>query len=179
MLNKFFRGVLTTTSISPMFIGIAIKKYNEIGKFNDPSVYGWIALFIVMVLVPFPLIRYAKRKPELVKEVRAQSIEPADQEIAGFLVAYVLPLITDIPKNKALLLFTVLFVWIAVIITHSYHFNPILSIVYRYKFYKVDEIINENCTRKSILITKKALLNCEEIKEMNLVEISENMLLEV
>ncbi|WP_297522143.1 hypothetical protein [Thermococcus sp.] len=179
MLNKIFRIVLTTTSISPMFVGIAIKKYSEIGRFNDPSVYIWIILFALMIFIPLPLIIRAKGNLELIENVSIQSIEPADQEIAGFLVAYVLPLITDIPKDNLILAFTLIFVWIAVIITHSYHFNPILSIVYRYRFYKVDEVINENCVRRSILITKKDLLDCEEVEKMSLVEISENMLLEV
>lgn len=138
--------------------------------------YGWMAallsfaLFLVLVCVW--VMRAAKRDLSP-NPVSIKSLKPADKELLGFLLAYLLPLargtgtvFEPVPLGIALAMF-----FFVVMSSNAYHTNPLLGLL-GYHFY--DVVVEEV---GYVLITKKNLHNTRAIKQV--VSITDYMLLDV
>ncbi len=99
-----------------------------------------------------------------------KSIKPADKELIGFVLAYLLPLARGTPF-EGFPLFIVLAVFFIVVMTsNAYHTNPLLGIL-RWHFYEV--VIEEV---SYILVSRRNIHNVRAIKEV--VSLTDYMLLD-
>lgn len=103
--------------------------------------------------------------------VSVSEIKPADKEVLGFVIAYLLPLARG--SNFEWFPFAVvLAVFLLMIMTsNAYHTNPLLGLLgYRFYEVKVDSVVY-------ILISKRHLHNTKGVKKV--VSITDYMLLDV
>ncbi len=126
---------------------------------------GAVAAVIVCLLVMHQAARQLSRNPVVIK-----SIKPADKELIGFVLAYLLPLARGTPF-EGYPLFVVLAVFFLVVMTsNAYHTNPLLGML-GWHFYEV--VIDEV---SYILVSRRNIHNVRSIKEV--VSLTDYMLLD-
>lgn len=180
MLSKLLEHVLVLTSISPVFLAMA---FIEVVSLQNklcgiPWFFLWLLLLIMSFLISRIVVRFSERNLESMP-ITVRSVAPADKEVAAFLIAYLLPLSNIITVNVWTEIFIVMLLYVAILTTSNYHFNPLLSI-WGYHYYEItieskDEDHSQSYTY--ILMTKKTVRNCKDIKRV--VQISDYMLMEV
>jgi len=173
MLSKFLEFVLVATSISPIFIIFSILEFLTSNKITYKSVI-WILLFLICIITFWGIKKFAERfLPR--QTIKVVQIEPADKEVSAFLVAYILPFLGISKTSLSFEIAIVIVLYIVVLTSSNYHFNPILSLL-GYHYYQIT--ISENGYSYSyILMTKKTIKDCKNIKTVILI--SDYMVLEV
>jgi len=134
-------------------------------------------LFVVLIPISWFIIKFSERKLEVLP-INIKSIAPASREVAAFLVAYILPLLNIVDLNEWAIIFIVILLYVAMLTTSNYHFNPVLSLFFGYHYYEVkikDENDGESTTY--ILMTKRTIRSCKNIRKV--VQVSDYMLMEV
>jgi len=128
-------------------------------------IFGSLGLVIFCVVIMHLASKGLARHPVTIK-----SIKPADKELIGFVLAYLLPLARGTPF-EAYPLFVVLAVFFLVVMTsNAYHTNPLLGIL-GWHFYEV--VIEEV---SYILVSRRNIHNVLAIK--NVVHLTDYMILD-
>jgi len=174
MISKFLENIFVLTSISPVFLAIWLGKVARSGSYMK-GIF-WLILFILLIPVAWGIIKFSEKKLEILP-IRIKSIAPADREVAAFLIAYILPLLSIINVNNLIILFIVGLLYISMLTTSNYHFNPVLSLFFGYHYYQVEIEGRDGERITYILMTKKTIKNSKNIK--NIVQVSDYMIMEV
>jgi len=174
MISKFLEHVFVLTSISPVFLAIWLGEFVKTGNYENGLF--WLILFIVLIPISWGIIKFSEKKLEILP-IKVKSVAPADREVAAFLIAYILPMLNIVNLNIWTIIFIVGLLYIAILTTSNYHFNPILSLFFGYHYYEVE--IEENNGEKTtyILMTKKTIRSSRNVKKV--VQVSDYMLMEV
>jgi len=174
MISKFLEHVFVLTSISPVFLAIWLGEFVKTGNYENGLF--WLILFIVLIPISWGIIKFSEKKLEILP-IKVKSVAPADREVAAFLIAYILPMLNIVNLNIWTIIFIVGLLYIAILTTSNYHFNPILSLFFGYHYYEVE--IEENNGEKTtyILMTKKTIRSSRDVKKV--VQVSDYMLMEV
>ncbi len=170
MLSKLSKLFLTSTSLAPLFLTLWFIEFSTNWDFG--AGLRFLIIAIILTTICGVLIFIAKSKLESFP-IQVSSIKTADKEIIGFVLVYLLPLISKsaLEINNSVLYFILFLFFIIVFTTHSYHFNPLLGF-WGYHFYEVT-ISGEI---SYVLISRKDLRNCKEINKV--VLLSEYIILE-
>lgn len=114
----------------------------------------------------------ATRQLEVV-DCRLSSIKTADTQIVGYVLSYLVPLanISSAKLDPLVLGFVALFFLFIVGTSHSYHFNPLMSLL-GYHFYEITD-----SGVSYVLITRRGLRSTK--KTAHVVQLSEYILLDV
>lgn len=153
-MSFFAKCLLVATSLSPVLGAAAIRQFTQ----GIPwTCWIWWLIFGVMLIVLCKgLLLYAERNVQTCI-LHTVEFERKDQEVLTFLFIYLLPFI----RSDGLAFFQdwitsvyVLAIIIACIVySGAYHFNPVMQLVWRYRFFSVrDEFGVPN-----LLISKKDL----------------------
>ena len=155
-LPKFF---LTLSCISPVFltygyIACIHKDYYICISFCAAAIFTAISCLLTLRFVAYKT--YAEN-------INVTSFKPADKEISGYFVSYLMPLVstTDAFYSEAIGIFFIVAFFIFIFFSKSFYSNPILSL-FRYKFYEVT-IASGGCL---LLITRKNMVNINDVKKV-------------
>jgi len=176
MISNLLRFVLVSATISPILIALAIQ--NFLAGHIIVSIICLLA-FIGTALATNAIIETSKRELEKIP-IHIKSVAPADQEVTVFLFAYILPLVSTTAAFSWLIYFSVFLLYWAAFTTNTYHFNPVVSLLWRYHYYSVtieDTSGEGKYAYTYVLMTKKDIYQCKDIHDV--VQVSEYMLLEV
>ncbi len=135
-MSKLAKLLLAFTAFAP-----ALLTYAGVSALNSEYCHAIWFLFAcaVLVVLCIDLLSIAKTRVQS-KSFRASAVETVDNEVFGFLLVYLLPLITrDLAAYNwpAWILVTFLFC-LVVAVGYGYHFNPLLTLL-GYHFYRVTE----------------------------------------
>ena len=167
MLRILPKVLLVATSFAPVMLTSAAvsfwKKETTTGFVLVATAFAAVG---VCVLVMSAAARKLSRNPVTIK-----SIKPADKEIIGFVLAYLLPLARGSQFENFPLIVVLAVFFLVVMTSNAYHTNPLLGLL-GYHFYEVtiDEI-------GYILVSRRTLHNTRAIKEV--VSLTDYMLLDV
>lgn len=170
MLTRLAKLALVTTAFAPILVTVAFVAYSR-EQFCPVGVYSLLAAGS-LILLCWCIILTARARLERLS-FTVTSLKTVDQEVLGFVVTYLLPLIAAEPLKFDVL--TILFMtsifFVVIYGTHSYHFNPILGI-FGFHFYEVQTTGNITY----VLLTKRDLRNTKNVSQV--VQISEYMVLD-
>lgn len=172
MLNIFAKCLLVSTSLSPVLGAMAINQF-ECGKPWTTWIW-WLGVALLLVVICWALLKYAAKEAQkhlfYIKE-----FERKDQEILTFLFIYLLPFIRSGNSTFASEWLTSIFILIVIIIaiaqTDAFHFNPVMRLLFGYRFYAAKNRHGVS----NLLISKKDLRRPE--KEVQTVRLSWNIYL--
>ena len=174
MISKFLEQILVLTSISPVFLSIWLSKIIKSGNYQDGII--WLVIFVILIPIAWGIITFSRTKLEVLP-IEIKSITPADREVAAFLIAYIFPILSFVNLNLWAILFIVGLLYVSMLTTSNYHFNPVVSLFLGYHYYEV-EIEESNGGRTTyVLMTKRTIRNAKNIRKI--VQISDYMLMEV
>ena len=166
MLRIFPKLLLVATAFAPVMLTSAIVSFS---KKETRAGLLLTAVTIVAVAMCVVVMRAAAQKLAR-NSVTIKSIKPADKEIIGFVLAYLLPLARG-SQFEILPMLVVLAVFFLVVMTsNAYHTNPLLGLL-GYHFYEVtiDEI-------GYVLVSRRSLHNTRAIKQV--VSLTDYMILD-
>jgi len=171
VLSKLAKLLMVLTSFAPVLMTVSFDQWRR-GAWM-PLGMLCLASAITCGLLCSLVLQFSKRHLE-VMSFQVKSLRTADQEIVGFVIAYLLPLVsTSADDAKTSILWFVLAVFALVVwCTNSYHFNPLLSFV-GYHFYEV----TDEQQISYVLVTRKSLREAKALSQV--VQISEYMILEI
>lgn len=163
--------MLVLTSLSPVLITYAFILFLENESWKKISIV--LLAITVLVLLCTLILRICKRRMEVIN-FPIESIKTADSELIGFFIAYLMPFVTfsSDEHSEVILIFIICLFILIIWGTHSYHTNPLLTIM-GYHFYEVTTPQNVSY----LLVTKRDLRNTKSIKKV--VQISDYMVLDV
>ena len=166
MLRFLPKLLLVATAFAPVMIIFAVVYWFD--NQHDLA-YKLLAGALILVIVCVAVIRLAAQ--QLAKNpVTIKTIKPADKEIVGFVLAYLLPLARG-SQFDGVPMFVVLGVFFLVIMTSdAYHTNPLLGLI-GHHFYEVT-IEDVGYT----LLSRRNLHNTKAIKAV--VSLTDYMLLD-
>lgn len=184
MLNKFSKLALVSTALAPICLTQWFVELNNVWQrslsFSENLTAQWqtgIGYFfaaIVLSALCFGLVQLSASRLGLERlPVKIKSVKTVDNEIVGFLLVYLLPLIN---QGQGAISFPVL-VFIAVMFffivynSHAYHFNPLLGF-FGYHFFEVT--IEGDITY--VLITRQNITDCKAVSQV--VQLTEYMILD-
>lgn len=170
MLSLFARILLVVTSLAPAVVTYALA---GAAPGASPALrISLIAAAVVFVGVCLAVLRFAARHVQR-RPLQVSSIKNTDQEVLGFVLAYLLPLISQqtLQVNLAVALFVIALIFVSVLSSSAYHFNPLLGL-FGYHFYEV----TDNAGVTYVLLTKRAIRQAPGVDRI--VEVSDHLLLE-
>jgi len=170
-MNKISKMLLVSTSFAPILITFSFVKYLSGEKIY--KLWPYAVVIIGLVIICLCLLYYSKNYIQE-EAFTVTSISTADGEVVGFIIAYMLPLLSlTIPViDIRVIYFIALMFFIVIWTTNSYHINPLLSLV-GYHFYEVS--CDDNVTY--LLLTKKELRKTTTVSTV--VHLTEYMILDV
>lgn len=170
MLSGLMKYILVATSMSPVLIIFYGVKVVEDSCWKSGIIFLIIA--VILLCACLLLLNLSKRKLEVL-DINVTSVKNADHNIISFLLVYLLPVLDIVKKDNVYVYGFILIVFFVIIInSNTYHFNPLLSL-FGYKFYE----ISSDGNMSYILITKKAILNINDVKQV--VHLSNYMVLAI
>jgi hypothetical protein len=168
MLNSIAKLLLVLTSFAPVLLTFSFIQYRHTAFY--PAGLACLLVAVGLCLLCILIIRAARQQLETMT-FAVNSVKTADTEIVGFVVAYLLPLVTtavEVPVILFVLGIFLLVVWS----TNSYHFNPLLSL-FGYHFYEVQ---SSNAVTY-VLVTRRTMRDAHRIARV--VLLTEYMVLDV
>lgn len=172
MLSRIAKIFLVLTSVAPAVLTYAVAAV-FMGEITIAT--KLLGTVIILVLFCIAILRYARHNLEKMN-LRATSVEVADQESIGLLLVYLLPLLrpqfefTEINLWMCFIFLLVFALFLSV--SYGYHFNPLLGFL-GWHFYKIKT--QEGVTY--VLITKKRLRSVTETIEIG--QLTEYILIDV
>jgi hypothetical protein len=166
MLRILPKFLLVATAFAPVMLTSAVVAFTK--KETSVGILLLAATLAAVAICVFVIKAAARDLPR--NPVTIKSIKPADKEIIGFVLAYLLPLARG-SQFENLPLIVVLAVFFLVVMTsNAYHTNPLLGLL-NYHFYEVtiEEI-------GYVLVSRRSLHNTRMIKEV--VSLTDYMLLD-
>lgn len=179
MLRFLPKFLLVATAFAPVMLTSAyVSWWKAKGDKHDwyeslriawPSMWPLIfGAFLCVVICLIVMNRAAKQLAP--NAVVIKSIKPADKELIGFVLAYLLPLARGTPFESYPLLVVLVVFFIVVMTSNAYHTNPLLGIL-GWHFY---EVVIEDVSY--ILVSRRNLHHVRAIKEV--VNLTDYMLLD-
>lgn len=171
MLSKLAKLLLVLTSLAPILFSFSFVSWLRGRPWLEVVTYLLVAACLTVIAVA--IIRQSRR--HLTKStIQIESLKTVDKEIIGFLLAYLLPLVSHplapvIDWRVGAFVLAIFFV--VVWGTHSYNFNPLLGIL-GFHFFEV----TTSAKVTYVLITRQDLYNTRNVTDV--VQISEYMLLD-
>nr|WP_300309236.1 hypothetical protein [Halomonas sp.] len=158
-LGPLPKTALTATCVAPILF-----TYSFIAAKSSMPFLSAVLLSSTLILgLICSLTLKLVEKKSYCENITITSFRPADKEISGYFVSYLIPLMGATSEFFTLatsLFFGALF-FIFVWASKSFYTNPLLSI-FGYKFYE----ISLSTGNTLLLITKKQLVNCSQIKKI-------------
>ena len=166
MMNSFAQFFLVATSLSPVLFAIAISRF-ECGQ--PWKGYIWLGIIaFLMVVVCRALLKYMEKKAQS-HLIYIQEFERKDQEVLTFLFIYLLPFIrsgcSTFASEPLTSVYVLIIIFIALVQARAFHFNPVMRLLFGYRFYAV----KDQRGMSNLLISEKDLRQPgEEIKTVAL-----------
>ena len=166
MLGISPKFLLAATAFAPVLFTTALVCF-----INHEFWQGFALLLIVLVCWRVCVAVLGKAKLQLPQQmVSLKSIKPADKELVGFVLAYLLPLargsaFQPLPLSIAMAMF-----FFVVMTSNAYHTNPLMALV-GYHFY---EVVIEDVGY--VLVSRQTLHNTPSINRV--VHLTDYMLLD-
>lgn len=163
MLSVLMKFALVLTSIAPIGLTLSFLLYQN----NEEVLWSIFALFCSLSLCAIChqiIISSAKKLNKTT--IAAASIKPADKEISGYFVAYMLPVLGGgkyFLEPSTFLFFALMF-FVFIWASKSFYANPVLAVC-GYKFYEVQLTNGANL----LFITKKNLNKPADISKVNYI----------
>lgn len=170
-MNKFAKFLLVSTSFAPILFTYAFVML--INNCSFISIVPFLVIGVSLVIICFLLLHYAGNNFER-ESFEITSISTADGEVLGFMIAYLLPLLSLMNPSidwKVITFIGVLF-FVVIWTTNSYHINPLINFG-GYHFYEVTEANNVTY----LLLTKKELRKTSNVNTV--VHLTEYMIMDV
>ncbi len=153
MLNTFAKFLLVSTSLAPVLGAVAV---NQIAHRESWLSWGsWLAAALLLVFLCWAMLHYAATNAQehyfYIKE-----IEQNDKEALAFLLAYLLPFVSQ--ENMAFTgewltgAYVLGIIFLVIVHAGAFHFNPVMGLL-GYHFYGVKN--TEGVSR--LLISKNEL----------------------
>jgi hypothetical protein len=167
MLRILPKFLLVGTAFAPVMLTSAVvsfwKKEFRVGVFL--LIVACSAVVICVVVMKLAAKKLAKNS------VTIKSIKPADKEIIGFVLAYLLPLARGSQFETLPLVVALAIFFLVVMTSNAYHTNPLLGLL-GYHFYEVtiDDV-------GYVMVSTRTLHNTKMIKEV--ASLTDYMLLDV
>jgi len=167
-MSGFIKFILAATAFAPIFLIYAIVSF-----FNGNPWGSLISLGIALRLLGLCLLVLCCAKKCLGEMTfRPATVEPVDGESLGFILIYLLPLITnDLATDGLALLCAAVLLCVMVAASYNYHFNPLLSLL-GYHFYKAT--VTRGVTH--ILITRQPIHKPDE--DLRVVKLAQCVLIQ-
>lgn len=166
MLRILPKILLVSTAFAPVLLTMAAMDIHERHYERGGLLLGLTALAVIACLMVMHLARKNLARHRIV----VKSIKPADKELVGFVLAYLLPLARG-SLFEGFPLLVVLTVFFLVIMTsNAYHTNPLLGLL-GWHFYEV--VIDDV---GYVLVSRRNLHNVRAVKDV--VTITEYMILD-
>lgn len=163
MLSILMKFALVLTTIAPIGLTLSFLLYQS----NDQKLWSLFVLFCSLSLCAICHQIIISSAAKLNKTtVTAVSIKPADKEISGYFVAYMLPVLGG---GKYFLepftfAFFALMFFVFIWVSKSFYANPVLAIC-GYKFYEVQL----NNGGSLLLITKRVISKPADIGKVSYI----------
>jgi hypothetical protein len=184
MLNKLAKLALVSTALAPICLTLW---FVEISKAWQPALpwsgniaahwqvgIGFLLATLILSGLCYGLV-WLSASPYGLEPlpVSIKAVKTVDNEIVGFLLVYLLPLINQSQSSISLpvLVFVAVIFFLIVYNSHAYHFNPLLGF-FGYHFFEVT--IEGDITY--VLITRKNITNCKNV--LQVVQLTEYMILD-
>ncbi len=138
MLNRFAKLLLVGTSLAPILLTWAFADW----RVNGPSPRQGTAVSIAVLLaILCGLVVAGAARTLGDMRFTAASVKTADSEVVGFIVAYLLPLVSSSGRefDPLLLAFVTFLLALIVWSTNAYSVNPLLSL-FGYHFYEISNV---------------------------------------
>ena len=140
MLNILAKGLLVSTSLSPV-LGAVVVNQIERGE-SWTSWIWWLVAAFLLVSLCWLLLKYATMRFQR-DTLHIKEFERKDQEILTFLFIYLLPFLQSKQSTYANEWLTGVYILTIIIlaIAHAgaFHFNPIMRLLFHYRFYAVKD----------------------------------------
>ena len=156
MLNIRAKFVLVATSLSPVLGAVAVSQFEL--RESWKSWEWWLVAMgaLVLPVLCWALLMYAKKNaPKQLFYIR--EFERKDQEMLVFLFIYLLPFIRSANPTFASEWLTSVYVLSIIIIAVAYadafHFNPVMRMLFGYRFYAA----KDGAGISNLLISKRDL----------------------
>ncbi|MDO5163087.1 hypothetical protein PSM73_13975 [Legionella pneumophila] len=183
MINKLTKVMMVATSLAPILLTLWFISINSVWdnnltfwlniKMHYSSGIIYLISAISLMFMCWGLITIFQKKLEKIP-VKILSAKTVDNEIVGFVLLYLFPLVNQpiTNVNVSVLIFVSILFFIVIYVSNLYHFNPLLSFV-GFHFYEV-------CIEGGItydLITKKNITSCKNITRA--VQLTDYMIMEI
>lgn len=170
-MTKFAKLLLVLTSTAPILLTLAFVEY--ITKKNWEIIIPLVTLVSAFTIFCFYVLHSAPKKLEVFK-IHSTAVKPADNEIVGFVLAYLIPIINASYNEVNLSLMAFIYSLFVIIAWNSnaYHFNPILGVL---GFNAYEVTTKENVTY--VFLTRKTIRNNSDIS--NVCQLTQYMLLDI
>ncbi|AZE19449.1 hypothetical protein C4K09_5014 [Pseudomonas chlororaphis subsp. aureofaciens] len=163
MLSVLMKFALVLTTIAPIGLTLSFLLYQS----SHETIWSIIVLFLSLSLcaICHQIIIFSAKKLNKTT-IAAASLKPADKEISGYFVAYMLPILGGgkyflDPATFAFFSFMFfIFIWVS----KSFYANPVLA-VFGYKFYEIQLTNGANL----LLITKRNINKPADIGKINYI----------
>jgi len=167
MLGFSPKLLLAATAFAPVLFTSALVSIFIDQKYWEGA--GLIALVLVCWRVCVLVLQKAKLKLSP-KRVLLKSVKPADKELVGFVLAYLLPLARGSVFDPVSLAIAMFVFFVVVMTSNAYHTNPLMGLI-GYHFY---EVVLEDVGY--VLVSRQTLHNKSSINQV--VQITDYMLLD-
>ena len=139
MLNTFAKFLLVSTSLSPVLGAIAV---NQIAHDAPAAQWGtWLAVALLLVFLCWAVLAYAAKHAQK-HALHIKEFERDNKEVLAFLVAYLLPFLSNDKLGFTVDWLTGAYVLglIFLVVAHAgaFHFNPVMGLL-GYHFYAVKD----------------------------------------
>lgn len=137
MLNTFAKFLLVSTSLAPVLGAVAISQFANQEYWLSWG--SWLAAATLLVFLCWAMLRYAANNAQK-HDFQVMEFEQNDKEVLAFLLAYLLPFVSQ--DNMAFtgewLTGAYVLGVIFLVISHAgaFHFNPVMGLL-GYHFYGV------------------------------------------
>lgn len=170
-INTFAKLSLVATSIAPVLLTLWFVDFSRGWDWKDG--WGYLALALVLTFICWGLLQLVRTRLEILK-LEIVSVKTADNEMIGFVLAYLLPLVNRSSTNVDpwVLIFVLGLLFVVVLTSNSYHFNPLIGFL-GYHFY--DVTLSGGVSY--VLISRRNIRDCKSISSVG--HFSEYMIMEV
>ena len=167
MLRVLPKFLLVATAFAPVMLTSAVVSFSK----GEISAGAWLVVATVVAVTTCVAVMSSAAKKLPRNRVTIKSIKPADKEIIGFVLAYLLPLARGSQFETLPLIAALVIFFLVVMTSNAYHTNPLLGLL-EYHFYEV--IIDDV---GYVLISRKNLHSIRRVNEV--VSLTDYMLLDV
>ncbi len=136
MLNSFAKFLLVSTSLAPVLGAVAVNQFAHSDWMRGA---GWLVVALLLVFLCWAMLRYAATNAQ--KHLfHIKEFERNDKEVLAFLLAYLLPFVSqaNMGFNGQWLTGAYVLAIIFLVFAHAgaFHFNPVMGLL-GYHFYTV------------------------------------------